>query len=107
MPMRLKRETEQTDVGEKKYHADRQRKPLLHYRTPASWAALCGHMENRGNDQRDRSEGQGDCRGAGASPVKTLLFVLSTSAQDRQPEHQQNVADNRARDRRFDHAAET
>ena len=46
-------------------------------------------------------------RRAPASPIKPLLSVLSAAAQDRQPEHQQNVANNRARDRRFDHAGET
>ena len=107
MSVRLERKTEHAEVGEKKHHGDRQRKPLLHYRTPATWAALCGHMEHRRNDQRDRRQGQGDRRRARASPIKPLLAVPCPAAQDRQPEHEQNVADNRARNRRFDHAAQT
>ena len=107
MPVRLERKTEHAKVGDKKHQGDRQGKPLLHYRTPATWAALCGHVKHRRNDQRDRRQGQGDRRGARASLIKPLLAVLCAAAQDRQSEHEQNVADDRAGNRRFDHAAQT
>ena len=50
MSVRLERETEHAKVGDKKHQGDRQRKPLLHYWTPATWAKVCGHMEHRRND---------------------------------------------------------
>ena len=53
------------------------------------------------------ARGEGDRGGARAGPIKPLLTVLCAAAQDGQPEHEQNVADNRARNRRFDHAAQT
>ena len=106
MPVCLERKTEHAKVGDKKHHGDRQGKPLLHYGTPTTWAALCSHVKYRRYDQRDRRQGQGDRRGARASPIKPLLAVLCPAAQDRQSEHKQNVADNRAGNRRFDHAAQ-
>ena len=89
MSVRLERKTEHAEVGDKKHQGDRQGKPLLHYRAPATWAALGGHVKDRRNDQRDRREGEGDRRGARASSVKPLLAVFCAAAQDRQAEHEQ------------------
>ena len=63
-------------------------------------------MKHRRDDQRDCRQGKGDRRGPSASFVKPLLAVLLAAAQDRQPQHEQNVADNRAGNRSFDHAGQ-
>src|SRR5947199_10558459 len=46
---------------------------------------------------------QSDCWTLG---LQTTDGNKTSEAQDRQPEHEQNVADNRAGNRRFDHAAQ-
>src|SRR5438270_12758583 len=101
MPECLERKTEHTKVGDKKHQGDRQGKPLLHYRTPTTWAALCGHVKYRRYDQRDRRPGEGDHRGARASLLKPLLAVLCPAARDRETEHKQDASNIRAGYRLF------
>ena len=104
MLMRLERKGEHAEVSEEEHHGDAQRELALDRRAPAARARVRGAMKDGRDDEGDRGERKRDDGGARAGLVEALFLVLRPAEQDGETEHEQDVADDRAGDRRFDHA---
>ena len=61
-------------------------------------------MEDRRNNEGDGGERERDAGGARPGLVEALFLVLRSAQQDGETEHEQDVSNDRAGDRRLDHA---
>src|SRR5207244_2757964 len=93
---------QQGKIRAEKNQGDKQRKPPFQQRRPLL-GFLGRKVENGGNNERHAGQGQGGHHGASRLHIEALGFIPGAPAQNGSSHHQQQVSDNRARERSFHH----
>src|ERR1700741_3113102 len=88
----------QASVSQKENDRDGQRQLMLRRLAPPAGESSGGHMKDCGNGQCNSRECQRRSRSARGGFVEALLPKFYTAGENRNPEHEEDIADNRACD---------
>ena len=101
--VRDQRENKPKKVSDKEDNGDRQRKVLCRVGRPIARLPLSRGVKNRRNDQPDHGKAERGRGNPGCGLVESLMWESRSADQNRSTQDEENVAEDRARDRGLHH----